>query len=190
MTGLHVQTTLRKPNLNSVVKSIGNNDWELVFRATSSVWLPLQMNRLCTLPNCKSLWIKASGQMELNVKCNCNYNKLLLQKQQEWEHHVIVFRESYMRIYIFFMYFWDFACATWIIYSNNYLCNLIFSKTDESLLTLSQSSKSARAPLLHKYFNIIYNFWLIFSEGRGGNTKACAWAGTSWGFLQPSMFDQ
>ncbi len=38
--------------------------------STSSVWLPLQDESLYVLPNCKSLWIKASAKW-LNDKCKC-----------------------------------------------------------------------------------------------------------------------
>ncbi len=40
--------------------------------STSSVWLPLQDESLYVLPNCKSLWIKASAKwlnVNVNVKC-------------------------------------------------------------------------------------------------------------------------
>ncbi len=39
--------------------------------STSSVWLPLQDESLYVLPNCKSLWIKASAKW-LNVNVNVN----------------------------------------------------------------------------------------------------------------------
>ncbi len=42
--------------------------------STSSVWLPLQDESLYVLPNCKSLWIKASAKW-LNVNVNVNYSQ-------------------------------------------------------------------------------------------------------------------
>ncbi len=50
--------------------------------STSSVWLPLQDESLYVLPNCKSLWIKASAKwlnVNVNVKCGSYLSFIFLE---------------------------------------------------------------------------------------------------------------